>query len=124
MGNPKISDCETVLKKQAAAIRSAVATLKGSVKMENREVNGKQHKLPIADPEIVKKADAEYRAACVAAGHQYELMKEWFEKGKNAAVNDFEKAGAEWAKAKKTVEAAVDPTDFGMVKLLKDMNKK
>ena len=51
-------------------------------------------------------------------------MRKWFEQGKNAAVSDFEKAGAEWAKTKKEVDAAVDPTDFGIIKLLKEMNKK
>jgi len=47
-----------------------------------------------------------------------------FEQGKNAAVNDFEKAGADGAKTKKEVDAAVDPTDVGIVKLLKEMKKK
>ena len=124
MGNPKISDCETVLKKQAAAIRAAAATLKSAVKLENKDVGGKSKKVPVTNEETVKKAQAQYKAACVAAGSQYELMRKWFEQGKNAAVNDFEKAGAEWAKTKKEVDAAVDPTDFGIIKLLKEMNKK
>jgi hypothetical protein len=124
MSNPKISDCETVLKKQASAIRAAAATLKGAVKLENKDVGGKSRKVPVTNADTVKKADAQYRAACVAAGSQYELMRKWFEHGKNAAVNDFEKAGGEWAKTKKEVDAAVDPTDFGIVKLLKEMNKK
>jgi len=58
------------------------------------------------------------------AGERARLMRKWFEQGKNAAVSDFEKAGAEWAKTKKEVDAAVDPTDFGIIKLLKEMNKK
>ena len=124
MGNPKISDCETVLKKQAAAIRAAAATLKSAVKLENKDVGGKSKKVPVTNEETVKKAQAQYKAACAAAGTQYELMRKWFEQGKNAAVNDFEKAGAEWAKTKKEVDAAVDPTDFGIIKLLKEMNKK
>jgi len=124
MGTPKISECETVLKKQAVAIRAAAATLKTAVKLENKDVGGKSKKVPVTNEDTVKKAQAQYKAACAAAGTQYELMRKWFEQGKNAAVSDFEKAGAEWAKTKKEVDAAVDPTDFGIIKLLKEMNKK
>ena len=67
MGNPKISDCETVLKKQAAAIRAAAATLRGAVKLENKDVGGKSKKVPVTNEETVKKAQAQYKAACVAA---------------------------------------------------------
>lgn len=91
MANPKISDCEAVLKKQAAAIRAAIATLNSAVKKSGGDI--------VADDAIVKKAVDQYREACKAAGYHYELMKQWFEKGKNPAVNDLEKAGAEWAKA-------------------------
>jgi hypothetical protein len=122
--NAKISDCETVLKKQAAAIRAAAATLKTSMKAGTKQVGGKTVKVPVVDAAIVKKATAQYRAACAAAGFQYEQMRKWFDPGKNAAVNDFESAGREWAKIKKLVETVADPTEFGMNALLKDMNKK
>lgn len=113
--NPKISDAEAVLKKQAAAIRAAIETLRSAVKVEKKS-GGKDITV---DENIVKKAVEQYRAACAAAGHYYELMKQWFERGKNAAMNDLEKAGAEWAKAKKEVESIDYVKNNPMIKMLK-----
>jgi hypothetical protein len=45
MGNPKISDCETVLKKQAAAIRAAAGDAEERRKLENKDVGGKSKKV-------------------------------------------------------------------------------
>ncbi len=109
---PKISDCETVLKKQAAAIRAAIATLNSAVKKSGKDI--------VADDAIVKKAADQYREACKAAGYHYELMKQWFEKGKNAAVNDLEKAGADWAKALRNLPTT---TDNQMLKQLADVKR-
>ena len=115
MGNPKISDCEANLKKQAAAIRAAIVTLRSAVKVDKK---GGAKDISV-DQDIVKKAVEQYRAACAAAGRDYELMRQWFVKGKNAAVNDIEKAGAEWAKAKSEVESLDYLKNNPMLKLLK-----
>ena len=115
MGNSKIFDCEANLKKQAAAIRAAIVTLRSAVKVDKK---GGAKDISV-DQDIVKKAVEQYRAACAAAGRDYELMRQWFEKGKNAAVNDIEKAGAEWAKAKSEVESLDYLKNNPMLKLLK-----
>ena len=47
-------------------------------------------------------------------------MKQWFEKGKNAAVNDLEKAGADWAKALRNLPTT---TDNQLLKQLADVKR-
>ena len=118
MANPKISDCEAVLKKQTVAIREATATLKSAVKIEDREIGGKKHRVPVVNKELVKKAKAQFKAARAAAGYHYEYMKKYYDQGKNPVRNEFEKAAAEYLKQEKAVDSLPEP-DFGMVGVLK-----
>jgi hypothetical protein len=105
MADPKISDCEAVLKKQAAAIRTATATLKGAVKTEEVVLkDGKKRKVPVVNEDTVKKAEAQFKAARAAAGYHYEFMKKYYDQGRNPARNDFEKAAAEYLSAKKDID--------------------
>ena len=96
MADPKISDCEAVLKKQTAAIRAASATLKSAV-------TGDARRNPVVNPVTLKKAEAEFNAARKAAGYHYEFMKKYYDQGKNPVRNDFEKAAAEYLKLKKDI---------------------
>jgi hypothetical protein len=109
MADPKISDCEAVLKKQAAAIRAATATLKSAVKTEEVVLkSGKKVKAPVVNEDIVKKAEAQFKAARAAAGYHYEFMKKYYDQGKNPVRNDFEKAAAEYLAKKKEIDNIPD----------------
>jgi hypothetical protein len=109
MADPKISDCEAVLKKQAAAIRAATATLKSAVKTEEVVLKGgKKVKAPVVNEDIVKKAEAQFKAARAAAGYHYEFMKKYYDQGKNPVRNDFEKAAAEYLAKKKEIDNIPD----------------
>ena len=123
MADPKISDCEAVLKKQAAAIRAATATLKSAVKTEEKVIGGKKKKVPVVNKDTVKKAEAQFKAARAAAGYHYEFMKKYYDQGKNPVRNDFEKAAAEYLAAKKDIDKIPD-LDFPEIAALKGALKK
>ena len=109
MADPKISDCEAVLKKQADAFRAATATLKGAVKTEEKTLkDGKKKKVPVVNKETVKKAEKQFKDARAAAGYHYEFMKKYYDQGKNPVRNDFEKAAAEYMAAKKDIDKIPD----------------
>ena len=119
MADPKISDCEAVLKKQAAAIRAATATLKSAVKTEEVVLkSGKKVKAPVVNKDTVKKAEAQFKAARAAAGYHYEFMKKYYDQGKNPVRNDFEKAAAEYLAKKKEIDNIPD-LDFPEIQALK-----
>jgi hypothetical protein len=124
MADPKISDCEAVLKKQAAAIRTATATLKGAVKTEEKTLkDGKKKKVPVVNKETVKKAEAQFNTARKDAGYHYEFMKKYYDQGKNPVRNDFEKAAAEYLAAKKEIDKIPD-LDFPEIKAAWNAGKK
>ena len=123
MADPKISDCEAVLKKQAAAMRTATATLKSAVKTEEKVIGGKKRKVPVVNKDTVKKAEAQFKAARAAAGYHYEFMKKYYDQGRNPVRNDFEKAAAEYLSAKKDIDKIPD-LDFPEIAALKGALKK